>query len=330
MAERAALTDHQAHWYPRAALGLLLDRPGHPTTSRVAGGYRYDHGPDFSTVLGGPFLELDRQLEDMDEHGVAAMVCSPALCLGDVATFDGGLAVELCELLNAEFGGAQREHPERFIGIASVPWHDPDAALRVLGRAVAEHDLRGVCLHSNVAGKAAATPERMPVFEHVAALGLPLVLHPTAPSAMGGAYARFGDTIELINWLFDTSAAALALIYGRVLDRCPDLRVLHPHLGGTLPFLAGRLRAFDRLPDREADHPIDEYFRTRFFADSVTTTPGAYALAEGLYDPEHLVFGTDYPFVPRKVSLGFLLGELSEASMAGLAARTMDWRSRRS
>jgi aminocarboxymuconate-semialdehyde decarboxylase len=328
MPESPRLVDHQAHWYPRAGLDLLLDRPGYPTVSRVAGGYRYEHNPSFSTVLDGPFLELDLQLEDMDDHGVAAVVCSPALCLGDVASY-GELAVEMCELLNYEVGRAQRNHPERVHGIASLPWHDPEAALEVLERALAEHDLRGVCLHTNVAGAAVATPERLPVFERVEALGLPLVLHPTAPSAMGAAYVRFGDTIEMINWLFDTSAAALSLIYGRVLDQCPELRVLHPHLGGTLPFLAGRLRAFDRLPDREIDHPIDEYFRTRFFVDTVTTTPQALALAEQLYDPEHVVFGTDYPFVPRRVSLGFLSGELTDAAMARLAQRSMDWGSRR-
>ncbi|MEN3279467.1 MAG: aminocarboxymuconate-semialdehyde decarboxylase [Solirubrobacteraceae bacterium] len=328
MADGPGLVDHQAHWYPRAGFELLLDRPRYPTASRVEGGYRYEHSPDFSTVLTGEFLEVELQLEDMDLHGVDAMVGNPALCLGDVAGY-GELAVEMCELLNAEMGRAQHEHAQRFYGVASLPWHEPETALDVLERAVSEHDLRGVCLHSNIAGTAIGTDDLLVLFRRIEALGLPVVLHPTAATAMSSAYARYGDTIEMINWLFDTSAAALSLIYGGVLDACPQLVVLHPHLGGTLPFLAGRIRAFDRLPDRETTHPVDEYFKKRFYVDTVTTTPRALTMAEQLYDPGRVVFGTDYPFVPRRVSLGFLRGELSEAAMTELTGHTMDWSSRR-
>jgi predicted TIM-barrel fold metal-dependent hydrolase len=323
------LVDHQAHWYPRAALKLLTARDAYPRAQRADGGYRYEHTAAFTAVLGAPFVELDLQLADMDANAISLMVCNPALCLGDVTGFELGLAVEMCEVLNAELACAQREHQSRMVGIASLPWQAPDAALRVLERAVAQHDLRGVSVHANVNGTPIATDELMPVYRRIEELALPLVLHPTAPSTMGPAYARCGDSVEMIAWLFDTSAAALSLIYARVLDRCPGLTVLHPHLGGVLPYLRTRIESLHRAPGRDTDHPIEHYFRTNFRVDSVTTTPRAYAMAEDLYGGEGIVFGSDYPFVPRAAVQRFLRDELGTDGWEALAARSLNWGSRR-
>jgi predicted TIM-barrel fold metal-dependent hydrolase len=324
------MIDHQAHWYPRAGLELLTGRTAYPRAERTGEGYRYEHTATFPSLLGPPFTELDLHLADMDANDVSVMVGNPALCLGDVSGMELGLAIEMSELLNAHLGSAQREHPDRFVGIATLPWQAPDEALGVLERAVSEHDLRGVSLHSNISGEPIATEELLPAYRRIEELGLPIVLHPTAPTAMGAAYVRYGPAVEMIAWLFDTSAAALALVYGRVLDRCPGLTVLHPHLGGALPFLRARVAAMHSGPGRETDHPVDHYFRTNFRADSLTMTPGAYAMAEQVYGADGIVYGSDHPFVPRTPGQRFLREELGPDGWRALTTRTLDWSSRRS
>jgi aminocarboxymuconate-semialdehyde decarboxylase len=318
-------TDHQAHWYPRAAFDLVMDRPGFPTARRTAGGIEFALSERFRSVLTDEFLELELQLRDMDDNGVSRMVANPAVCPGDVTSFETALAIEMCELLNDEMGRAQRELPDRFLGVASLPWQDADAAVRVLNRAVEEHDLRAVGVYSNIDGGPIAVDDLLPVYRRIEELGRPLVLHPTGSTAMASAYARYGSAVEMISWLFDTSAAALSLIYGGVLDACPGLKVLHPHLGGALPFVRARIASFDRLSGRGTERPVEDYFHERFFVDSLPATPGAYALAEQMYGPDRIVFGTDYPFVPRRAVCGFLRSELGEDGWHALASRSLDW-----
>ncbi len=144
------LIDHQAHWYPRAAFDLLLNRPGFPSARRTSKGVEFALSERFRSVLLDEFLELEVQLRDMDANGVSCMVSDPAVCPGDVTLFQIELAAEMCELLNDEMGRAQRELDGRFIGVASLPWQDPQTAIRVLDRAAKGHDLRGVSLHSNI------------------------------------------------------------------------------------------------------------------------------------------------------------------------------------
>jgi predicted TIM-barrel fold metal-dependent hydrolase len=127
---------------------------------------------------------------------------------------------------------------------------------------------------------------------------------------MTPAYGRYGETLQRMTWFMDTSAAALALIFGGVLDACPGLTVVHPHAGGVLPFLRGRIEALTPAGSAGLEHPFSTYFRTRFYTDSVTETPGALALAAELYGPERILFGTDHPWFSRPAMLDIARAEL--------------------
>ena len=90
-----------------------------------------------------------------------------------------------------------------------------------------------------------------------------------------------------------TSAAAFNLIESGTLDACPSLTVLHPHLGGVLPYLLGRL---ERIQNERRELPVGEYLRTRFYTDTVGRTPGQIRLAMQAYGPDRVLFGSDNPF----------------------------------
>ena len=305
---RSLVVDHQTHWYPREALDLLLGRSSPPRSHRDGDGYIVEIVPGLPVALSAAFVDLELHFDDMKRHGVDAMVSSPAVWLGDAALYDLGLACELCALLNEEAARAQRDYPDRFYGLAVLPVQDPEAALQTVDRA-ATLGLRGVCLHSNIGGRAIVTEELRPVYRRITELGMTLVLHPTVRTAMSPVYGHFGQALERLTWFFDTSAAALALIHGGVLDECPELKVLHPHLGGVLPFLTGRIAAIDRVGVDTIAYPVEEYLRTRFYVDSVTETPGSLEMAAALYGPGRIVFASDYPWMPRAPGLEMVRAE---------------------
>ena len=93
--------------------------------------------------------------------------------------------------------------------------------------------------------------------------------------------------------MYQTSLTALRLIDSGLLDAVPDLVVVHPHLGGVLPYIAERVES---LGGSKAAHGIEHYFRTNFYVDTAAGNPGALRLAIETYGIDRVVFATDHPF----------------------------------
>jgi predicted TIM-barrel fold metal-dependent hydrolase len=307
------VVDHQAHWYPPAYFDSIAESVAPPRSLRDEGdtyvfvdelGVRHSCPPSFHS--------LETHIADMDRSGVGVSVISTNL-VGDVSRLPVDDAVSRLELLNSEVSRVQRAHPERIIGLAMLPMQDPDAAIEVLDRAVADLDLAGVCILSNIAGAPIVDQSLTPVYKRIEELGIPIFLHPAHSSVVDGV--GYGPTIEIgLGWMFETAAAALSLIYGGVLDTCPDLTIVHPHLGGALPAVVDRVVECEigvRLENR-----LRDYLRRNFYVDTVQKTPAAVRLAIETYGIDRLVMGTDFPWVTRDGSI--------EATRAALDATQLE------
>src|ERR1019366_7264223 len=87
------------------------------------------------------------------------------------------------QLLNEEMARAQRELPNRFVGLAMLPMQDADAAIEALDTAILSLGLRGVCILSHIDGKPIASSETLPIYRRIAELGAPVFLHPANRSS---------------------------------------------------------------------------------------------------------------------------------------------------
>jgi len=66
----------------------------------------------------------------------------------------------------------------------------------------------------------------------------------------------------MIEFTFDSTRAVVNLIFSGTIARCPKLRIIVPHAGGTLPFLARRIGMFARgLADRGPGLCAEEQLR---------------------------------------------------------------------
>src|SRR5262249_12679049 len=228
-----------------------------------------------------------------------------------------GQATDLARLANDGMAELVATYPERFTGfVASVPYNDPDAAVREARRAIDDLGARGIQIFSNLQGKPIASPEVLPIFETRAAYDLPLWLHPYR----GAAWSDY-PTIETASdfeiwwtfgWPYETSAAMARLVFAGLFDRFPALKVITHHMGGMIPYFEGRIGpGWDQLGARTSDEdyslvlprlnkrPID-YFRM-FYAD--TALFGAYdatVCGLGFFGADHVLFASDAPFDPEK------------------------------
>jgi aminocarboxymuconate-semialdehyde decarboxylase len=97
---------------------------------------------------------------------------------------------------------------------------------------------------------------------------------------------------------YETAVAIGHLTFGGVFERHPDIRFCFAHGGGITPMLAGRFeRGFATARpgiDTKAASPR-KMFRN-VCVDCIVHDPDALALAEQVFGPSQIVFGSDWPF----------------------------------
>src|SRR5205823_3314549 len=152
----------------------------------------------------------------------------PAATLGPPATARRVAA----EANDAMLAAAERYAP-RLAVLVAVPLPDVDAALAELERCAAHGAARGVSVLT-MNGEWTIDERRFDaVWARAAELGFPVVLHPSfdcRPDTF--ADWTLGGTLHAV---MSSSLGVARLVMAGTLDRIPELDVIVPHLGGTIP-----------------------------------------------------------------------------------------------
>lgn len=269
----------------------------------------------------------EARLSDMDAEGVGvqAVSCAPFLMYPEVMP-DLGLAI--AQVNNDALAAIGVRLPERFMPLASVPLQAPALAAQELERA-AQLGLRGVEIPPRIHEQGLDEPQFAEFWAAAEALRMVVCIHPFE-AAPKGMFARYGLGVLAGN-LFDTGLAAAVLIYGGVLERHPNLRVVLYHAGGALPSMLGRLdMGFERIPDcRSAIPRAPSSYINQFCFDTVAFNPAMLRYLADTYGADRLVIGTDYPLpagvahpVAEVKALG-LPSEVEGAILSGNARRLL-------
>ena len=265
-----------------------------------------------------PYLhELDVRFRMIDEFGgdyrqIVSLSAPPIETINP----DRQITIDLAKLANDSQAEVVRAHSDRIPGfIASLPLNQPDASVAELERAVTQLGALGVQVFSNVNGLPLDDDRFTPLFETADRLNCPILLHPARgagfPDYPGESKSKY-EIWWTFGWPFETSAAMQRLVFSRLFDRLPNIRIVTHHLGAMIPYFEGRIGpGWDQLGARTSDvdyaavlkklakRPLD-YFRM-FYAD--TALFGAYdATVCGLrfFGADHVVFASDAPFDPEK------------------------------
>jgi len=102
--------------------------------------------------------------------------------------------------------------------------------------------------------------------------------------------------------MFENTIALARIIASGLLDRHPKLKLVCPHLGGTLPYICGRmdhqLAVLKRGPQNLQRKP-SEYLRS-IYLDIVSPLPEAMRFALDFSSADKLLFASDHPWVQPK------------------------------
>lgn len=314
---------------------LPRDWPDLDARYGYAGFVRLDHhGAGCARMMIGdkPFREVQANLWDLptrlsecDATGVDVQVLStvPVMFSYWARPHD---ALDLARLLNDHLATVVTAHPDRFVGLGTVPLQAPDLAAQELTRCVRELGLAGVQIGTHVEGRNLDAPELFPFFQQAEALGAAVFIHPW------DMLAKERMTKYWFPWLIgmptETALAAASLVFSGVLARLPRLRIALAHGGGAFPWLIGRLsHGFAARPDLCAvDSPLPpEQFLRRFYYDALVHEPAALRYLIEQLGVDRLALGSDYPFPLGEARPGALIdayAPLDRASRERLLAGT--------
>jgi aminocarboxymuconate-semialdehyde decarboxylase len=276
--------------------------------------------------IDGPISDARARIADMEREGIAtqAVSCVPFLMYPDV---DGARALAIAQVNNdamVALGVGDKAH---FVALASAPMQDPAAAAKELERA-AKLGLRGVEIPPKVVERQFDESDFEIFWEAAEALQMVVCIHPFE-AAPTGALARY-FLGNLVGNLYDTGLAAALLIYGGVLERHPNLRVVLYHAGGALPALIGRLDMGYRLVAecRNAIPRPPSSYASQFYFDIIAHNRTMLGHLVQTYGADRFVVGTDYPLpaglahpVEEVKALG--LGADDEKKILGATARQL-------
>jgi aminocarboxymuconate-semialdehyde decarboxylase len=243
--------------------------------------------------IDGPISNARARVADMDREGITtqAVSCVPFLMYPDV---DAELGLAIAQVNNDAMAALGASDPAHFVPLASVPIQNPAAAVRELER-VAKLGLHGVEIPPKVIERQLDESDFEIFWEAAEALRMVVCIHPfeAAPS---GAHSRF-FLGNLVGNLYDTGLAAALLIYGGVLERHPNLRVVLYHAGGALPALVGRLDMGYRLvPEcRSAIPRPPSTYVGQFSFDIIAHNREMLGHLVKTYGAGRFVLGSDYP-----------------------------------
>lgn len=205
--------------------------------------------PDFHLVK--DLLSVDALLASMDQNNIQTSVIMGMPWSSESALMENNAYIAECVV----------NQPDRFKGMMIPPLADPEKAARVveemdkdvfIGVKILPRDQK---VHVN-------DPKLEPLFEVVEKLNLPLMIHTDHPhqTDTGDTPFRFLDFLQ----------------------KHPRIKVLAPHLGGSLCLYAGLPKVRDAIENV-------------LFIVSVSATMELVSYASQL-NPDNLIFGTDFPF----------------------------------
>lgn len=289
---------------------------------RVGDAFDMAVGADVYRQLPVALVDVDRQLSDLALTGLDGRVLLPPpfLLRYDLS---GECAATWSRALNEGTLAAARTDPERLYGFATVPLQAPDLALTELEYAVEELGAHGVEIATHAGERELDDESLLPFFRAVADYGLPLLVHPH--DVAGLQRMRQHELRNLVGNPLETTLAASRLIFGRVLERAPGLKVILSHGGGAVPYLIGRLAHGWRVrlggqPPGPDGASFDSHVRSLYF-DTVLFDSRPLRYLTDMVAAERVVLGTDYPFdMSEEKPIERLREGLSDAEVAAVIA----------
>ena len=252
----------------------------------------------------------DRRIAIMDEHGIDFQVLSIA-GPGVQVERDTAVAVKRSKAANDFLAREIQKRPARYGGFAHLPMQNPAEAANELERCIHDLGFQGAMINGQTNGEYLDGDRYSVFWERVAALQVPIYLHPGNPVDHPAVYAEHPELWgPVCSWAFETAAHALRLVFSGVFARYPEATLVLGHMGETLPLNLWRFDSRWPISHRGSmtlPQPPSFYIKRNI----AITTSGVCSdislrCALDAMGPDRVMFSVDYPFEKTELAARFI------------------------
>src|SRR5579863_2285556 len=254
----------------------------------------------------GPWTP-ELSLEMMEKFDIAVAMLSMTQ-MGNILydnTEKGRAAVRLGNDYGARL---MADHPKRFGLFTGVPLPDIDGVMKEIAYGLDTLKADGIGIYTNDnQTRWPGDPYFDPMWQELNRRSTIVYMHPLAPPCC----TNLNDSVPtaMNEFYFDITRGCTSILANGVLHKYPNVKIIIPHSGGTMPMIAGRIK--DRYPH---DLKHDEYIPNgviaelqKFYIDIAHASfpyPMAAMLKFAL--PDHIMFGTDFSPEPMESTVNEL------------------------
>jgi predicted TIM-barrel fold metal-dependent hydrolase/quinol monooxygenase YgiN len=242
-----------------------------------------------------PKYDVERHLKWMDEAGVQTSVLTLAAPQPNSAL--------VVRKTNEAAARIKREHPGRYLFCAALPLPDVDAAIREVKYALDTLGADGIELATNVQGQYLGAPELDTLFSVLNERQAVVILHPHRPEPVNREVMA-QTPLAMQEYLSETTRAVTNMISRNVLARYPNVKVVVPHCGAYLPLAVPRMKSL--APVMQANKLVGDIdweanLSALYYDLAGAHSPEVIRMMLTITTPDHLLYGSDYPYVAPQV-----------------------------
>ena len=242
-----------------------------------------------------PKWDAEAQLKWMDEAGIAKSVLTMAA--------PNPTSAEIVRATNEAAARLKREHPDRFMFCAALPLPDVNAAIEEARYALDVLGADGIKLATNASGQYLGVPELDTLFSFLNERKAVIILHPHRPEPVNRLVMQ-QTPLAMQEYLSETTRAVSNMISRNVLARHPNVKVVVPHCGAYLPLMVPRMKSL--TPVMQANRLVGDIdweanLAALYYDLAGAHSPEVIRMLLTITTPDHLLYGSDYPYVAPQV-----------------------------
>lgn len=265
------------------------------------------------------------RIAEMKQHQAdMQVICTIPVMFSYWAKAKDGL--EVSQFLNDDIAFTVTNHPDKFIGLATVPMQDTDLAVKELERSM-NNGFKGVQIGSNVNNLNLNETQFDEFFAACESLNAAILIHPW--QMMGQEHMSKYWLPWLVGMPAEISRAICSMIFGGVFEKYKNLKVCFAHGGGSfLPTISRIEHGWDCRPDLVAidNQKNPKEYLGKFWVDSHVCDHKMLQYVIDLVGADKVVQGSDYPFplgeaVPGELVRTAPLSSSEKEKIMGSAAK---------
>ncbi len=259
------------------------------------------HGAAMEETFPLPKWDVNSHLEFMENAGIGKAILSMPAPQPYYGNADE--CARIVRFYNEASARLKADYPDKFLFCTSLPLPDVEAAIEEAVYALDTLGADGIKLATNSRGQYVGDEVLDPLMEVLNKRKAVVILHPHKPSPVNDGIIATAP-LAIYEYPAETTRTVINMIARNVPARYPDIRFVIPHGSSFLPLAIPRMKAV--LPAMQAKgymQPVDwnANLANLYYDLAGGATPDVVKSLLTITTPDHLLYGSDYPYQPAEV-----------------------------